>query len=291
MIPWYIFALAAAVFIVVRDLAQKRALKDEHTEEMLVARAVFLVPLLVGLALVTDVQVPADVLPWLYVSSVVATAGYLLLMKGLRHLDISLAGPLQNISPLFLLIIGASFLGERPTPIQFLGILLIVVGTYILEAGPKTTFFGMLRKLYRDRYAWGVVMAAFVLSISQTLDKSIINAGTTPFAYLFWVWLFLNINCWLIHMGRYKWGEFQNDVVRDWRWLCLGAVALFGQLLCYYAAISRGPVILVIPITRLSAFGLVFLGGALYHESHKEQRAMAAAVMLLGALLILAPNL
>lgn len=286
---WQLFALGAALAIVVRDLAHKKALFTEHSLEMLVARGFFIIPLLFLLAFFVRIDVSLSTLAWLYLGSILATTGILFRIRGLRHLDVSVAAPLQNMNPLFLLLIAGLFLGEEPTMLHLAGILLIVIGTYILEGGAAYPgLLGPLRHLLRDPYAWIIIASAFLLSVSQTLDKWLLT-DVPVVAYLFWVWLFINLNFLLVHLLRFKWRGLERDVVRDWKWLGLAAVMLFIQMLCYYNAVARGPIILILPITRLSALGLVLVGGRLFHEEALLRRSSAALLMIAGALLILKP--
>ncbi len=288
MVPWYVFALLSAAFIVVRDLASKKALFREHSLEMLVARALFLVPMLLILGFFIPLGLPRGALPFLYIVSVLFTAGLLLRTCGLRHLEMGVSAPLQNVSPLFLLFIAAATLGEVPDALQITGIVLIVVGAYFIEgtkeySGP----FGPLRHLWRDKYAWLPIVAGLVLSASQAMDKYLIGGGIAPLTYLFWVWLFINVNLLLLHLVRFRWRGLSQDLVQDWRWAGISAAGLFFQLLTYYFALRQGDVTLVVAITQMSALGLVLLGGQVYHEQSVARRFGAAAIMVVGACLIL----
>ncbi|MBR9692890.1 DMT family transporter [Candidatus Woesearchaeota archaeon] len=288
MMLWAWFALGAATAVVVRDLAHKKALNAEHALEMVVSRSFFLVPLLFILGFAIDTELPLGTLALVYLVSLIATAGILFRIKGLRHMDVGQAAPLQNINPLFLLLIAALLLGEVPTVFQLVGILLIVFGTYIIEGSDEYPgILGPLKHLKHDKFAWLIILSAFVLSISQTFDKWLISSGVDPFVYFFWIWLFINLNFMLIHFAKFKWHGLKRDVVRDWKWLGIAAGALFIQMLCYYKAISLGPVSLVMPINRLSALGLVIIGGKLLHEDGMGRRVLAVSLMVIGAILIL----
>ncbi len=288
MVPWYVFALLSAAGIVVRDLASKKALFREHSLEMLVARALFIVPMLLILGFFIPLGLPRGAVPFLYIVSVLSTAGMLLRTRGLRHLEVGVSAPLQNVSPLFLLFIAAVTLGEVPDALQITGIVLIVVGAYFIEgtkeySGP----FGPFHHLWRDRYAWLPIAAGLVLSASQAMDKYLIGGGIAPLAYLFWVWLFINVNLLLLHLVRFRWQGLSQNLVQDWRWVGIGAAGLFFQLLTYYFALQHGDVTLVVAITQMSALGLVLLGGQVYHEQSVMRRFGAAAIMVVGACLIL----
>ncbi len=288
MMSWAWFAFAAAAAIVIRDLAHKKALNAEHALEMLVARSFFLIPLLIILSFFISPNLPLGTLPLLYLVSLLATAGILLRVRGLRHLDVGQAAPLQNVGPLFLLLLAGIILGEQPTPMQFVGVLLVVAGTYILEGSEEYPgVLGPLKHLMHDWYAWVIILAVLVLSFSQVFDKLLISSGINPFTYFFWVWLFINLNFMVVHLARFKWHGLKRDVVRDWKWLGIAAFALFAQMLCYYEAVSLGPISLIQPISRLSALGLVVAGGRLFHEEGIGRKMVAVALMITGAILIL----
>lgn len=57
----------------------------------------------------------------------------LLYFSLLKNFDVSTVSPLLNLSPLFLLFLSTLFLGEVISFIQFLGILVLLLATYILE--------------------------------------------------------------------------------------------------------------------------------------------------------------
>lgn len=288
MIPWYLFAFGAAAAIVIRDLANKRALHAEHALEMLVAQAFFFTPLLIILGFFIPTRLPAGTVAIIYLVSLVGTVGILLRVRGLRHLDVGHAAPLENVNPLFLLLIAGIFIGERLTAAQLAGVLLVVAGTYILQGSEEYPgILGPVRHLARDRFAWITILAAFVLSISQTFDKHLISAGIDPFTYLFWIWLFINLNFLVLHLLRYRWHGLRVDLVRDWRWLGLAAAALFAQMVCYYLAVAEGPITLILPINRLSALGLILVGGKLFHEHGLGRRAVAVGLMITGTLCML----
>ncbi len=287
MIPWQVYAFAAAFMIMLRDIAHKKALNAEHALEMIVARGFFLVPLLIILGFFVPTAVPFGTLPLLYLVSVLATAGLLLRIRGLRHMDVGQAAPLTNINPLFLLVIAGILLGEVPTILQLAGVLFIVCGTYILEGSEEYPgIFGPLKHLWHDKYAWIIILSALVLSFAQTFDKLFISSGINPFTYFFWVWLFINLNFLLIHLARFKWHGLKRNVVRDWKWLGIAAGALFIQMLCYYTAVKSGPITLILPINRLSALGLILVGGKLFHEEALGRRVIAVGLMVTGAVLI-----
>jgi len=107
----------------------------------------------------------------------------LLYFKAIKRSEISVTLPLITLTPLFMLITSPIMVGEFPNALGLIGIVLIVVGTYIsnLSEDPKKVFapFVSLLKNQGARYMFGV---AFIWSITANLDK----IGVEETSPVFW---------------------------------------------------------------------------------------------------------
>jgi len=79
--------------------------------------------------------------------NVIAT---ILQLKAIKISDLSLTIPLLAFTPLFLLFISPLILGQYPTPLGIIGVILIVIGSYVLNiqrrnAGYLAPFKAMLK--------------------------------------------------------------------------------------------------------------------------------------------------
>ena len=132
---WYTYALAGAFLLALADVWTKKLLFKEHALEFLACRAVYtLLLLIIAFPLVPEIP-SGKVLLLVYFVSLSITVYLWVEAKALRHLDISVMEPLYNVSPFFLLIFAFLFLGERISPVQGLGVVLLIVGAYVLEGG------------------------------------------------------------------------------------------------------------------------------------------------------------
>lgn len=130
---WFIFALGSAIFSALSAVLVKKTLFKEHATEFSATFAI----IVIILSFILFPWVKFNLSPYLFllifISASLAALGFLLTMKCMRHMDISEVSPIRNFEPAFLAIFALILLGERLTSIQFLGIGVLILGSYFLE--------------------------------------------------------------------------------------------------------------------------------------------------------------
>jgi transporter family protein len=98
--------------------------------------------------------------------------------KALKIGEVSRVIPLFYLSPLFILIFAAPFLGEVFTPLKYLGIILLVVGAILISSKQFT-------KITLGKSFWWMMLCVVALSINALLTKHLLNFADywTIFAY------------------------------------------------------------------------------------------------------------
>ena len=141
-IPGILLALGAGFSYAIFTLVSKELLED-HPPEAVMAVAFFL-----GAVLLFPFFFRAD-LAWLFqppglvvglwLGFVTVTIAYTLFARGLRLLPVATAGTLTLAEPLTAGTLGVLLLGERITPLAFLGIVLIFTGLVMLTLRNDTS--------------------------------------------------------------------------------------------------------------------------------------------------------
>jgi uncharacterized membrane protein len=113
-------------------------------------------------------------------------------------------------------------------------------------------------------------------------------ALVTPVTYLFFGWLFMNINYILFDWFRYDWRFIATDFQKGWHWLLLCAVFSIASMLAFYHAIAAPAVAisLAFSLRRVSTLLETIFGGTLFHEKLFLQRVIACLIMLVGMILV-----
>lgn len=112
--------------------------------------------------------------------NVIANLGYI---AALRTSALSVTIPLLSLTPAFTALLGIPLLGERPTPVQALGIALVVAGALGLNlpVGERLSAGSILRSWRREKGALWMVMVAFLWALTIPLDKMAVERASGPF--------------------------------------------------------------------------------------------------------------
>jgi transporter family protein len=136
---WLFYALAGAGCAALINVVSKMGLKkdfdpDAGTAIRSVVQAVFVV----GFALVMGVhkhvaELKGEWKSWLSlgVAGVCGGLSWIFIFRALKLADNAKVAPIDKLSMPLSIVLGVMFLGERPSGVNWLGIGLIVVGTYL----------------------------------------------------------------------------------------------------------------------------------------------------------------
>lgn len=209
-----------------------------------------------------------------------------LMIRGLGETDLSVAGPLLGTTPMFLLIISPFVLGEIPSLLGAVGVLVIVSGSYVLYLDVEDrTFLAPLRAILADHGARLILLAAIVGAFAGSVDK-IGVLRTSPALWSAAVMTAIAVGLTPLML----WGSGNRRAgLRNGSVLALLAVAgllAAGASLSLMFAFEIGMAAYVVALKRVSGPITVFLGRASFHEGGFRQRLMGSLVILAGVVLV-----
>jgi uncharacterized membrane protein len=292
MIVSYIYAILSALFEALRNVSGKMGLKDMDEYLVTWAFGFFALPFLVFPYLFISIPSLGNQY-WIALISdgilnVIAT---ILQLKAMKHSDLSLVIPLTSFTPLFLLIMAPLILGQYPTFLGIIGVILIVIGSYILNIKRRiittqrknSDYLDPFKAMVKEKGPKLMLIAAFLLSITSSIDK----IGISNSSPLFWavsVHVFTSVTLApvLIH-------EFHNHTkLTEMDIKLLFAVGIFSalSLVTQYIAITALLVPYVIAIKRTSALISVLFGYLIFKEKGIKGRLAGSVIMVLGVVII-----
>jgi len=282
---WVSFALAGAVADAGYYALVKWSLA--RTDPFVLAAGTFLATslLLLCISLLHGIpQTGPGLLPAILVTGTLNIVASILSYQALKTTDLSLAVPMKAFTLVFL--IGTSFLllGELPTLIGALGILLIVAGSYVMNAGGTRRLRDPLLRLAADRGIRLMMVVALLFSITLPFDKEVVMNSDPVFGS---VLVMGYIGTAMLAIALWK-GSLPGRVDRQafWSFLLIGAVLAL-EAVAVNTAFTMQIVPYVIAIKRLAILFAVLLGGILFREEHLRVRGIGAMILLAGALLII----
>jgi transporter family protein len=295
---WITASLLSALFLGVYELCTKHAVRNNAVLPVLfystlTGAAVWTLLLLVqavqpGIlppSLVTDPLTLVQHLQLALKSAIVA-ASWIFTYFALKHLPLSIGSPIRATSPLFTLFGAILILGERPTWLEGLGVL-ITLGSFV-----GLSFAGRREGVHFHRNKWVGFLAAGTLfgAVSSLYDKYLL--GRLQFSVptvqaWFSVYLLVLFAPFMVGWQQRWWDR--NEF--HWRWsVPLIALALLVADYIYFGAL-RDPdslVSLVMSLRRGST--LVAFGGGLlfFGEGNGWQKLPAVIGILVGIVLTVA---
>ena len=274
----------------IAKITGKKTMVHEHATEFMASRSVFIILFTLFLIPFVRFDYSWTVYVLIYFTSILVVAGGIYINKSLRHGEISVIGPLQNLSPVFLLVIAYFILGETPSLRQLFGIFLLMLGAYSLEVGiTKKGFLEPIRVFFKSKIIHYLIFALVVFSFTATLDKFIVLNYADFLSYYFLLSLFKSVNYIALDVYRFGWKDIQRDVKKDFKILFGGGLALFLSHLSYFVAVSfpNAMISLIIPIKRMSTLFTTILGGKLFKERNLLIKVLSCIIMIWGAVFIL----
>jgi len=292
-----LLAFASALLLGGYEVARKAAVAKDTPERMLVtatfAGLVTLLPMVALSALFPDVAASLDLrvhllTPRAHVlvlgKSVLVSGVWIAAYEAIQHLPLSVAAPLRATSPVFTLLGAILLYGERPGPLEWAGMLVILAG-YLGFAwlGPKEGID------YRKSPWIALLGFGLLLSAASGLyDKYLLQEVRLPPTSLqFWFLLYGSALQWafLVYQERGR----PRRPFRIERTAVLAGVLLALADQFYLRAVAiPGALIALIALVRRSSLLVSFtLGGLVFREKLLLQKAAPLGLILLGLGLLL----
>jgi drug/metabolite transporter (DMT)-like permease len=227
------------------------------------------------------------------ICALLAVVGNVLLVFALKSTDLSVLGPINAYKSVISLVLGVFLIGEIPTPLGVLGVLLILSGSYfVVDRDGNQPRSNAFVQFFRQR---GVQyrLAALCLSATESifLKKALLLSSPLT-TFVFWSILGLPIAAAaIVLLVRDRLGGEvallrHNATTYVWLAVTTGLVELttlftFGKLQVGYS----------LALFQLSTLISVFLGYRYFQEGHIRKRLLGSLIMVAGATLIVVQGL
>lgn len=214
-------------------------------------------------------------------SSVFHTFYFYFLGKSYSYGDLSITYPIARSSPLFVPFLAYIFLNEKLSLIGILGIVVILIGIYLLnfssfnlklsENAKKAVIYALLTAIFSAFY-----------SVNDKLGVSYVY----PFCFIY---LSIALTCFLYLPIIIRKNYFREMKI-EWKMnnkpiLISGCLLIFSYLLILFA-FTIDKVSYIVSLRQLSiVFGVIF-GIFLLKEEHGKRRIIASLIMFIGFFLV-----
>lgn len=282
---WIPLILATAFFVSVQDVLGKKIIGRVDPHVVAWGWLFFSLPLLIVCLLIDGIP-PLGPLFWkaLAISAVFLTFASVFYFKAIKYSDLSIAVPMLALTPLFLLITSPIMLGEFPGFLGIIGIILIVIGSYVLHLPERQgNVWEPFKRLFKEKGVRYMMMVAVLFSVSGNLDKvGVIHSS--PYMWLFMLNFVLSVTLG----GMMLWRATAVRAQIRGAWPVLAALGFFNglSLIFQMLAIQMTLIPYLIAVKRTSVIMTSLFGFYLFKEKGMRERLIGVVLMVFGVFMI-----
>ena len=283
---WFVYAFVCALSLATADALSKKAL-DDNIDSSIVAwvRTGYTLPFMA--AIIPFIEKP-ELDSVFYIAIFLAVPldiiALLLYMKAIKVSPLSLTLPFLSLTPVFLIGTSYIILGERPDKSGFIGIVLVVIGAYLLNV--HTISRGLLepfKTIAKEQGSVLMIIVAFTFSIGACIGKIAVQHSNPIFFSVVYSFL-LSLFLFLVISFRNK--QFLSKVTsRPILFLLIGILITI-MIITHVKAINLVEVAYMVSVKRLSILFGVIYGVVFFKETNIKERLLGATVMVSGIIMI-----
>lgn len=214
-------------------------------------------------------------------AGVLCTLGSVCLIKALHYGEMSVLAPINSYKCIIGLIIGFFILGEIPDIIEFLGVVLIIYGSWFIF---DTVDEGFSFKLLKRKDIILRFCALFFSGAEAVVLKKIILLSSVDVCFILWCFWGFVFSLLLMFLLKIK---FELLSLKDILWTLVIAICLGVMQYSTNVVFKRLDVGLSLALFQLSGIVSVFFGYKFFKEKDLFKKIIGSVIMIAGTFFIL----
>ena len=299
---WIVLAFISAALLGLYDVSKKQALKGNAVIPVLMLNTLFSSIIFLPFILLssrgvftTDSPLYCTDYNWeeqkyILVKSCIVLASWLLAYFGLKHLPLTIVGPINATRPVMVLVGAMTLFAERLNLWQWLGVIVALVGIELLKHTSKKEGINW----WKDKWIYFIILSNILGAISGLYDKYLMatpengGVGLNKMAVQSWYNIYqlgmMTVMLLLLWLPTRK-----RTTPFHWTW-SIPLVSLFlcmADFVYFYALGMDGAMISIVSMVRRGSVIVSFLCGALiFKEKNLKAKAFDLALVILSMLLL-----
>jgi len=297
---WLAFALVSALFLGLYDVAKKQSLKENAVIPVLWFNTLFCSLLMLPFTLLSAktglldgsiFYVPSagwELHRLLMLKAFIVLGSWIFGYFGMKHLPITLFGPINATRPIIVLLGGLLLFGERLNLYQWIGVIIAVISFYLLSLSGKKEGIDFVK----NKWVFCVVMATILGAVSALFDKYLLGRFNNMFVQ---AWSnFYQLALMTVILFTLWWPTRKHTTPFQWKWPII-FIAVFLTLAdyAYFVSLAQSAsMVSIVSMIRRSSVIVSFLCGALlFHEKNLRSKVIDLLLVLLGLFFLLIGSL
>lgn len=220
---------------------------------------------------------------YILLKSVIVLSSWTFGYFGMKHLPLTIVGPINATRPVMTLVGALLIFGERLNLYQWIGVLLAIVSFFLLSRSGKKEGIDF----QHNRWIWFIVLAALLGAVSGLYDKYLMgrfdNMVVQAWYNVYQLFLMGGVLMFL------WWPKRKTTTPFHWDW-CIILISVFlsaADFVYFYALSLDGSMISIVSMVRRSSVLVSFLFGAMiFREKNLTSKAIDLVLVLFGMIFL-----
>ncbi len=299
---WLILAFLSAALLGCYDSFKKQSLSANAVVPVLFLNTLFssliFLPLIIlsGTTSVLDTSIfhvasgGWEVHRYIMLKALIVLSSWVFGYFGMKHLPLTIVGPINASRPVLVLVGAFLFFGERLNIYQWIGVLLAVISFFMLSRSSKKEGIDFKH----DVWIYFIVLSAMLGAVSGLYDKYLMapadEGGLGLDRMMVQSWYNIYQCVLMLVMLLLLWFPVRHRTTPfHWTWsiVCVSIFLSAADFVYFYALSIPGAMISIVSMVRRGSVAVSFLFGALvFHEKNLRNKAFDLLLVLLGLLFL-----
>ena len=286
---WLLLAFLSAALLGFYDAFKKQALKDNAVLPVLFLNTVFSSLIFLPFILVScfapavlggtmfDVPVVGwGVHKFIIIKSFIVLSSWIFGYFGMKHLPLTIVGPINATRPVMVLVGAMLVFGERLNLYQWIGVMLAVLSFFMLSRSGKKEGIDFKH----NKWILFIVLAAVTGAVIRYLSYN----PLTPMVVQSWYNIYqVFIMCPIILLLWYPKRKESTPFRWDWTIIGISVFLCAADFVYFYALSYEDSMISIVSMVRRGSVVVSFLFGALFfREKNLKSKAVDLILVLIG---------
>ena len=220
---------------------------------------------------------------YILLKSVIVLSSWTFGYFGMKHLPLTIVGPINATRPVMTLVGAMLIFGERLHLYQWNGVLLAIVSFFLLSRSGKKEGIDF----QHNRWIWFVVLAALLGAVSGLYDKYLMGRFDKMVVQSWYnVYQLFLMGSVLMFLW---WPKRKTTTPFHWDW-CIILISVFlsaADFVYFYSLSLDGSMISIVSMVRRSSVLVSFFFGAMiFHEKNLKSKVIDLLLVLLGMIFL-----
>lgn len=220
---------------------------------------------------------------FIILKSLIVLSSWILGYFGMKHLPLTIVGPINATRPVMTLVGALLIFGERLNIYQWTGVILAIISFFLLSRSGKKEGIDFTH----NRWVWFIVLAAVLGAISGLYDKYLMGQFNNMIVQSWYnVYQLFLMGGLILFLW---WPRRKSSTPFRWTWYII-FISVFlsaADFVYFYALSMEDSMISIVSMVRRSSVIVSFIFGAMvFGEKNLKSKAIDLLLVLLGMIFL-----